>query len=85
MAVRACARSWPASPGGSTGRRRLDGRAVAVTHAGVIKAAVICALDAPVGAFWQVDVAPLTITELHAHGGRWTLRRANHPIARRSG
>ena len=58
---------------------RLEGRAVVITHGGVVKAAVVHALGAPIEAFWQVDVAPLAITELHAHGGRWTLRRANAP------
>ena len=55
---------------------------VAITHGGVVKAAVVHALGAPIAAFWQIDVAPLSITELHAHGGRWTLSRANHPAAR---
>ncbi len=55
----------------------LDGTAVAITHGGVIKACVITALGAPPAAFWQVDVAPLAITELHAHDGRWTITRVN--------
>lgn len=59
---------------------RLDGRALAVTHGGVVKAAVVQALGAPAAAFWRVDVAPLAVTELHAHGGRWTLTRANASI-----
>jgi broad specificity phosphatase PhoE len=54
-----------------------DGCAVAITHGGVVKAAVVRALNAPLGAFWQVDVAPLAITELHAHDGRWTVTRVN--------
>lgn len=61
---------------------RCEGRAVAITHGGVIKAAVVHALGAPIEAFWQVDVAPLAVTELHARGGRWTVRRANQPAAR---
>lgn len=56
---------------------KLDGRAVAVTHGGVIKAAVAHALSAPLAAFWRIDAAPLAVTELHAHDGRWTLIRAN--------
>jgi broad specificity phosphatase PhoE len=64
---------------------QLEGRAVAITHGGVVKAAVVHALGAPIEAFWQVDVAPLTITELHAHGGRWTVCRTNHPVARSRG
>jgi broad specificity phosphatase PhoE len=54
-----------------------DGTAIAVTHAGVVKAAVVVALDAPPAAFWRIDVAPLSVTELHAHDGRWTVTRVN--------
>lgn len=53
------------------------GTAVAITHAGVVKAAVIHALGAPLDAFWRVDAAPLSITELHAHDDRWTISRVN--------
>lgn len=56
---------------------RLSGTAVAVTHAGVVKAAVVAALDAPPAAFWRIDVAPLSVTELHAHDSRWTVTRVN--------
>jgi broad specificity phosphatase PhoE len=55
----------------------LDGGAVAITHGGVVKTAIVAALDAPLEAFWRVDATPLAITELHAHDGRWTLTRAN--------
>ena len=54
-----------------------DGRALAVTHGGVVKAAVVHALGAPPAAFWRIDVAPLSLTELHCHDRRWTLVRAN--------
>jgi broad specificity phosphatase PhoE len=60
---------------------QLDGRAIAITHGGVVKAAVVHALDAPAAAFWRVDSAPLAATELHAHEGRWTLTRVNAPAA----
>jgi broad specificity phosphatase PhoE len=59
------------------GQADRDGRAIAVTHSGVVKGAVVHALGAPLHAFWQIDVAPLAITELHAHGGRWTVTRVN--------
>ena len=55
----------------------LTGTAVAITHAGVVKACVAIALEAPPAAFWRVDVAPLSVTELHAHDGRWTVTRVN--------
>lgn len=61
------------------GQALRDGPAVAITHAGVVKAAVVHALDAPIEAFWRIDVAPLAITELHAHDGRWTIMRINCP------
>jgi broad specificity phosphatase PhoE len=66
--------------GGWLSTRAADGqRVVAVTHAGVIRAALVRALDAPVQAFWRFDVAPLSRTVLHAHDGRWTVRGVNLP------
>ncbi len=56
-----------------------DGATTVITHGGVIKACVVRALRAPLEAFWQVDVAPLSLTELHAHDGRWTVKRVNAP------
>jgi broad specificity phosphatase PhoE len=53
----------------------LEGRAVAITHAAVVRAAVVHALGAPPAAFWRIDVPPLAVTELHARSGRWTLAR----------
>jgi broad specificity phosphatase PhoE len=67
------------------GQARQDGRAVAVTHGGVVKAAVVHALGAPPAAFWRVDVAPRSVTELHAHDGRWTVTRVNTPTLDRPG
>ena len=59
------------------GQAQQDGRAVAFTHAGVVKTAVVHALGAPLAAFWRVDVAPLSVTELHAHDEGWTVTRVN--------
>ena len=56
-----------------------EGRLAAVTHGEVIKAAVVHALGAPLQAFWRIDATPLAVTELHAHGGRWTVVRLNCP------
>jgi broad specificity phosphatase PhoE len=49
-------------------------RIVAITHAGVIRAAIVVALGAPPEAFWRIDVSPLSQTLLHERDGRWTLR-----------
>ena len=46
---------------------------VAVTHASVIRAAIVCALEAEPRSFWHVDVAPLSLTRLSGNHGRWTL------------
>lgn len=54
-----------------------EGRLAAITHGEVIKAAVVHALGAPLLAFWRIDATPLACTELHAHGGRWTIVRLN--------
>jgi broad specificity phosphatase PhoE len=64
------------------GQAHGDGSAVAITHGGVVKAAVVSALGAPLAAFWRIDAAPLGITELHAHEGRWTVARVNERVAR---
>lgn len=64
------------------GEAAREGWAVAFTHGGVVKAAVVHALGAPLESFWRVDVAPLSVTELHAHDGRWTVTRVNGAVAR---
>lgn len=50
---------------------------LAVTHGSVIRAAVVIALDAPPDAFWRVEAAPASATELHTRGAGWVLFRAN--------
>jgi broad specificity phosphatase PhoE len=48
-----------------------QGRLVAVTHASVVRAAVLLALRAPMEAAWELDVRPGSRTQLHADRGRW--------------
>src|SRR5262249_24060449 len=45
-------------------RREERGRGIAVTHPAVIRAAVIHVLGAPPRSFWQIDVQPLSVTDL---------------------
>ena len=52
---------------------RAEGKAVAVTHAAVIRAAVIHAIQATPPSFWRIDIAPLSVTMLSGSHGRWTL------------
>jgi len=58
-----------------------DGTTLAIAHGGVVKAALVHALGAPLDAFWRLDAAPLAVAELHAHDGRWTVTRSNCPLA----
>jgi broad specificity phosphatase PhoE len=59
--------AWLANPG------RLEGATLAITHAAVLRAAVVCALGAPPSAYWRIDVAPLTLVRLSGRDGRWNL------------
>jgi broad specificity phosphatase PhoE len=54
-------------------QRAVAGTIVAVTHASVIRAAIVCALEAGPRSFWHIDIAPLSLTELSANNARWTL------------
>ena len=50
-----------------------DGATLAVTHASVVRAAIVNALGAGSSAFWRIDVAPLSLARLSGHAGRWNL------------
>jgi broad specificity phosphatase PhoE len=54
--------------------KRQDGRIVAVTHAAVIRAAVVLAIDAKPMSFWRIDIAPLCRASLRGNTSHWTLR-----------
>lgn len=50
------------------------GRVLGVAEPAVIRAVLVHALALPPEAFWRLDVAPLTVTELSGRSGRWNLR-----------
>jgi len=55
--------------------KQIDfGHALAVTHPAIIRAAILCALQAPAQSFWRVEVSPLSITDLRFNGRHWTVR-----------
>lgn len=58
-----------------------DGHTVVVTHAAVIRAAILSTVAGAPQGFWRIDIAPLTVTVLRGEPGRWTLRSAGHPLA----
>ena len=56
---------------------RAGGTTIAVTHGGLIKAALLEVLGLPAAAAWRLDAAPASVTELHSTAGSWRLTRTN--------
>ena len=54
-------------------QRQAAGQVVAVTHPAFIRAAVVHAIGAPPLSVWRIDIAPLSLTRLSGHDGRWNL------------
>jgi broad specificity phosphatase PhoE len=50
-----------------------EGATLAVTHASVVRAAIVNALGGDPSAFWRIDVAPLALARLSGRDGRWNL------------
>jgi broad specificity phosphatase PhoE len=50
-----------------------DGATLAVTHASVVRAAIVSALRAGASAFWRIDIAQLSLARLSGGAGRWNL------------
>jgi broad specificity phosphatase PhoE len=48
-------------------------QSLVVTHATVIRAAIVHAIATPPLSFWRIDIAPLSITRLSGTAGRWNL------------
>jgi broad specificity phosphatase PhoE len=57
-----------------TERGKDSGHTVAVTHASVIRAAIVYVIEAELRSFWRIDVLPLSRTDLRTNGRRWVLR-----------
>ena len=55
------------------GQLALRGATLAVTHASVIRAAILVAIDAGPRSFRRIDVAPLSLVRLSGVDGRWNL------------
>ena len=54
-------------------QRKTPGRVVAVTHAAVIRAAIVHAIGATSASMPRIDIAPLSVARLSGHGDRWNL------------
>jgi broad specificity phosphatase PhoE len=51
----------------------LDQQSIVVTHATVIRAVIVHAIEAAPQSFWRIDIAPLSMTRLSGANGRWNL------------
>jgi broad specificity phosphatase PhoE len=65
--------------------QRDAGHTLAVTHPAVIRGAIVHALQAPARAFWRIDIAPLSLTDLRFNGMVWTVRSTACPLQRTEG
>ncbi|MEV6081330.1 MULTISPECIES: histidine phosphatase family protein [unclassified Streptomyces] len=61
-----------------------EGSVLAVAGPSVVRAAVVHGLALPTAAFWRLDVAPLSLTELSGRSGRWNVRLGQPLTARDS-
>ena len=48
-------------------------QSIVITHAAVIRAATVHAIEATPQSFWRIDAAPLSCTRLSGNNGRWNL------------
>jgi broad specificity phosphatase PhoE len=55
-------------------RGKDSGHTVAVTHASVIRAAIVYVIESDLRSFWRIDIVPLSRTDLRTNGRRWVLR-----------
>ncbi|OCJ10239.1 histidine phosphatase [Rhizobium sp. AC44/96] len=55
-------------------RKGEGGHTIAISHAPVIRAAIMVALQAPLSSFWLADIEPLALVRMTSNGSRWSLR-----------
>jgi broad specificity phosphatase PhoE len=58
------------------GEQARHQQSIVVTHATIIRAAIVHAIEAAPRSFWRIDIAPLSITHLSGTKGRWNLASA---------
>lgn len=57
------------------------GPVAVVTHASIVRAAIVCALGAaPNEAFLRIEVAPMTVTDIRGTGAGWRVRSVGVPL-----
>jgi broad specificity phosphatase PhoE len=64
------------------GESAMDRRSILVTHASIVRAAIVHAIGASPKSFWRIDVAPLSVTRLSGKDGRWNLVSAGCSLSK---
>lgn len=53
-------------------------QSIVVTHPAVIRAAIVCAIEATPQSFRRIDIAPLSVTRVSSADGRWNLTSSGY-------
>jgi broad specificity phosphatase PhoE len=53
-------------------------QSIVVTHPAIIRAAIVCAIEAAPLSFWRIDIAPLSMTRLSGTNDRWNLTSSGY-------
>jgi broad specificity phosphatase PhoE len=64
------------------GEKAMDRHSILVTHATVIRAAIVHAIGAAPNSFWRINIAPLSVTRLSAKDSRWNLMFAGNSMSK---
>lgn len=62
---------------------RAPGHTLALTHAPVVRAAILHVIGAPLSGLRHIDVVPLSLTDFRSDGRRWVLRATGVTPSRR--
>ena len=57
------------------------GHTLVIAPPAILRAIVLCALDAPARGYWHLDIAPMSISTLSGHPGHWRLSSLSVPVA----
>jgi broad specificity phosphatase PhoE len=61
-------------------QQQQAGHTIAITHPAIVRCAIVSSLGAPTSAFWRLDIAPLSLTDLRFNGRAWTVRSTACPL-----
>ena len=78
MAANRLSNCCSGSPRGSAPNKTITGNLIVVTHPAVIRAAIVCAIEATPQSFRRIDIVPLSVTRVSSADGRWNLTSSGY-------